>query len=202
MHLLGMLPDWLQILRPLQGPLGTLVILCTMIATVGFVRSLLSWPQSSPKAQKALTAMMLVMATGIPACLLLAAHHSTIVIFLAGCIALPLLLLAGCLHWRRGNQSAGWLCLSLLTAVVISIAGVGYFLNIRPFSMITETDWLLAGILLSLPQQHGLARPATVAIRGSRSTLPVSGQRARANWKAKTEFLARISHDIRTLKLL
>lgn len=198
MHLLGMLPDWLQILRPLQGPLGTLVILCTMIATVGFVRSLLSWPQSSPKAQKALTAMMLVMATGIPACLLLAAHHSTIVIFLAGCIALPLLLLAGCLHWRRGNQSAGWLCLSLLTAVVISIAGVGYFLNIRPFSMITETDWLLAGILLSSFLSSMALRDQQLLQLGVKINAARQRAARQGELKAKTEFLARISHDIRT----
>ena len=198
MHLLGMVPDWLNLLRPMQGPLGNLVILFAMLATVGFVRSLLRWPQVLVRQQQVLTAAMLVLLAEVPVTLLLDARHSTLLIMLTGCLILPALLLISVLHWRRGNKPAGVLSLSLLLAVLISIAGVGYFLNIHPFAMLIETDWLLAGILLTsficsmaVREQQLLQLGENIIASRKRAT-------KRGELKAKTEFLARISHDIRT----
>ena len=198
MHLLGMVPDWLSMLRPMQGPLGNLTILLAMVATVGFVRSLLRWPQVLIQQQQVLKIVMLVLIAELPLVLLLDARHSTLLIMLTGFLSLLALLLISALHWRRGNRPAGVLSLSLLMAVLISIAGVGYFLNIRPFAMLIETDWLLAGILITSFICSMAVREQQLLQLGE--TIIASRKRAssRGELKAKTEFLARISHDIRT----
>ena len=198
MHLLGMVPEWLSPLRPLQGPLGNLTILLAMLTTVAFVRSLLRWPQPMARAQQTLTAIMLVLAAELPLPLFLEARHSTLLIILTGCLSLPALLFFSVQHWRRRNQPAGVLSLALLLAILLSIAGVGYFLNIRPFYLITETDWLLAGIvassfLCSMALREQQLRQLGTKISASRQQASRQGE-----LKAKTEFLARISHDIRT----
>ena len=198
MHLLGMVPDWLSLLRPMQGPLGNLMILLAMLGTVGFVRSLLGRPQPRAKTRQTLTVVMLLLLAQLPLSLLLDARHSTLLIMFSGCLILPALLLISVRHWRRGNQPAGVLSLALLLAVLLSIAGVGYFLDIQLFSLITETDWLLAGIVVTsflcsvaLREQQLLQLGATII--ASRKQASSQGE-----LKAKTEFLARISHDIRT----
>ncbi len=50
MHLLGMVPDWLSLLQPMQGPLGNLTILLAMFCMLGFFRSLLAWPKPNGRA--------------------------------------------------------------------------------------------------------------------------------------------------------
>jgi CheY-like chemotaxis protein/signal transduction histidine kinase len=198
MHLLGMVPDWLNLLRPLQGPFGNLMILLAMLGTVGFVRSLLRWPQPRGKTQRALTLMMLLLLAEMPLSLLLAARYSTLLIMLTGCLILPALLLFSFRHWRNDNQPAGMLSLSLLLAVLLSIAGVGYFLNIRPFSLITETDWLLAGIVASSFLCSVALRDQQLLQLGEEISSSRRQATRQGELKAKTEFLARISHDIRT----
>lgn len=198
MHLLGMVPDWLSLLRPLQSPLGNLAILLSMLGMVGFTRNLLHWPRPRGNMQPLLTAIMLVLAVEMPLSLLLDARHSTLLIVLNGCLILPVLLLASVLHWRRGNKPAGVLSLALLLAVLVSIAGVGYFLSIRPFSMITETDWLLAGVLLSSFLCSMALRDQQLLQLGADIIASRQHASRQGELKAKTEFLARISHDIRT----
>lgn len=198
MHLLGMLPEWLHPLRPLHGSLGNPTILVCMFCTVGFVRSLLRWPQPSTMSQRVLTWAMFAMAVSLPLLILLPARHATMMILLTGSLTLPVLLGISSLHWWRGNQPAAWLSSALLVALLVSVVGVGYFLNIRPFSLITQTDWLLAGsviasFLCSLALRDLQLLQLRETILAARQLATSQGE-----LKAKTEFLTRISHDIRT----
>ncbi|MBF7731052.1 response regulator [Pseudomonas sp. N040] len=198
MHLLGMLPDWLRLLRPLQSPLGSLIILFGMFASVGFTRSFLRWPVPRPWAQRLLAGLMLAMAACLPLLFVLPPRQTTALLLLLGSLSLPTLLLVSVRHWRQGNQPARMLSISWAMATLISAGGVGYFLGIPPFSLLAHTDWLLGGILLC-SILNSLALTNKQLLRLGESILSSRARAAsRAVIKAKTEFLARISHDIRT----
>ena len=198
MHLLGMLPDWLGFLRPLQGPFGNLLLLLAMLATVGFVRSFLQWPQARPAVQRLLAGMMLLIAGCLPLTFVLDAWQTTLLILSIGSLSLPTLLLVCALHWQQGRHPVRLLTFSWALAALVSVGGIGYFLNIQPFALLPRNDWEMATILvcsilntLALSDQQ--RRQLSARILAARKRVA-----RQAEIKTKTEFLARISHDIRT----
>ncbi len=141
---------------------------------------------------------MIALAACLPLPFLLDEAQTTILLMLAGILTLSLLLPLASRHWLNGHQPASLLCAALVVVLLISIGGIGFFYNIPPFSMLNQTYWVLLGALvasilnnMALTAQQLLQLGKNISAARARSAY-------RAEIKAKTEFLARISHDIRT----
>ena len=198
MHLLGMVPDWLSLLQPMQGPLGNLTILLAMFCMLGFFRSLLAWPKPNDRAQRLLGLAMAAIAMCLPLPLFLDPTHATLLIMLTGCLTLTLLGIATYLYRQDCSITLRFAAAALATGALFSISGIGFFYSVRPFTWLNQTYWLVAGTLLACVFLS-LALTAR-QLRQLRENIIALRQRAerRSEIKAKTAFLGRISHDIRS----
>jgi CheY-like chemotaxis protein/signal transduction histidine kinase len=165
---------------------------------LGFFRSLLTWPKPDALTQRMLGGVMLAIAICLPLPLGLNATNATLLIMLSGCLTLALLCVTTYLHWHDGGTPLRFAAAALATSALFSASGIGFFYSVPPFTWLNQTYWLVAGTLLATVFLS-LALTARQLMQ-LRENILAMRQRAerRSEIKAKTAFLARISHDIRS----